>query len=182
MAGAEEILISSGLHFADSLSASATGLPIMLVKGTATELDEKQIEFLNGLNGKKITILGGTAAVSEELEAAIEAVVGADVARIYGATREETSALIAQKFFPDVSFALIASSQNYPDGLAGGVLANALGAPLLLTNSGKENVAHTYVENAGVISGYILGGTVAITDETAKAVFGLDADAVIESK
>ena len=182
IANADEILISSGLHFADSLSASATGLPIMLVKGSATELTEEQIKFLSDLKGKKITILGGTAAVSAELEAAIKAVVGNDkVNRIYGETREETSALIAKKYFPEASFALIASSQNYPDGLAGGVLANILGAPLLLTNSGKENIAFAYIEEAAVDSGYILGGTAAVTDETAKAVFGLDAETVIES-
>ena len=179
---AEEILIATGLNFADCLSASATGLPIMLVKGTDTKLNEKQIEFLTGLKDKKITILGGSGAVSAELEAEIEALIGADVERINGASREDTSAMIAKKYFADADLALIAYSRNYPDGLAGGVLANALGAPLLLTNSGKEATGNAYIEEAGVEGGYVLGGTSAVTDETAKAVFGLAADAVIEKK
>ena len=179
---AEEILIATGENFADSLSASSTGLPIMLVKSSATALDAQQIEFLNGLKGKKFTILGGTAAVSAELEAAIEALIGAEVVRISGATREETSVKIAQTYFANARMALIAYSRNYPDGLAGGVLANALGAPLLLTNAGKETVSNSYIKGAKIENGYVLGGTAAITDATAKAVFGLDADAAIETK
>ena len=170
---AEEVLIATGTNFADCLSASATGLPIMLVKGTNTELNAQQIEFLNGLKGKKFTILGGEAAVSAELEAAIEAVIGADVERIKGEKREETSTMIAQKYFPKAKFALVAYSKNYPDGLAGGVLANALGAPLLLTNSGNEKYASAYIEETGIESGCILGGTSVVTDKTAKIIFGL---------
>ena len=173
LANAKEILIATGDNFADCLSASATGLPIMLVKGTATELNDQQIEFLKGLKGKKFTILGGEAAVSAELEAAIEAVIGADVERIKGEKREETSTLIAKKYFATADFALIAYSKNYPDGLAGGVLANALGAPLLLTNTGNEKYASAYIEETGIESGYILGGTAVVTDATAKIIFGL---------
>ena len=170
---AKEILIATGDNFADCLSASATGLPIMLVKGSNTALDAQQIEFLNGLKGKKFTILGGTAAVSAELEAAIEAVIGAEVERIQGEKREETSTLIAKKYFADADLALIAYSKNYPDGLAGGVLANALGAPLLLTNAGNEKYAAAYIEENDIDSGYILGGTAVISNDTANIVFGL---------
>ena len=178
---AEEVLISGGQAFADSLSASATGLPIMLVNGTKGTLTEAQIEFLKGLEGKKITILGGNAAVSAELEAAIEEVVGKDVERVFGETREETSVMIAKKYFPEAEMALIAYSRMYPDGLAGGVLANVLGAPLLLTNSGKEAVANEYVEETGIEAGYVLGGSAVMTDETAKAVFGLPENAVVNT-
>ena len=173
LADAKEVLIATGTNFADCLSASATGLPIMLLKGTNTELDEKQIEFLTGLKDKKFTILGGTAAVSAELEAAIEALIGAEVDRISGAKREETSTMIAEKYFADADFALVAYSKNYPDGLAGGVLANALGAPLLLTNTGNEEYAKAYVEETGVEGGCALGGTAVLTDETANIIFDL---------
>ena len=169
---ADEILIATGLGFADSLSASATGLPIMLVRGNKSELTESQIEFLLGMKGKKITILGGHSAVSAALEESIEKLMGSDAERICGETREETSALIARKFFAEANLALIAYSRNYPDGLAGGVLANAMGAPLLLTNSGKEAIANAYIEETAIDGGYILGGTAVITDKTAKAVFG----------
>ena len=69
----------------------------------------------------------------------------------------------------------------YPDGLAGGVLANVMGAPLLLTNSGMEAVANAYIQKTGIEAGCVLGGSAVITDETAKAVFGLPENAVIEN-
>ena len=177
---AEEVLIAGGQAFADSLSASATGLPILLVNGTKTALTAEQIEFLEKLDGKKVTILGGNAAVTAELEAAIEEIVGADVERIFGETREETSAMVAAKYFPDAELAFIAYSRMYPDGLAGGVLANVMGAPLLLINSGKEEIANAYIVENGIEGGYVLGGSAVIADETAKAVFGLSEEAVIK--
>jgi putative cell wall-binding protein len=180
--GVDEVLIAGGQGFADSLSASATGLPIMLVNSTKGTLTEAQIEFLKGLEGKKITILGGNVAVSAELEAAIEEVVGKDVDRVFGETREETSVMIAKKYFPEAEIALITYSKMYPDGLAGGVLANVLGAPLLLTKAGSESIANEYIEEIGISSGYVLGGSAVMTDETARLVFGLDSDAVIVSK
>ena len=132
------------------------------------------------VDGKKVTILGGNAAVTAELEAAIEEIVGADVERIFGETREETSAMVAAKYFPDAELAFIAYSRMYPDGLAGGVLANVMGAPLLLTNSGKEEIANAYIVENGIEGGYVLGGSAVIADETAKAVFGLSEEAVIK--
>jgi putative cell wall-binding protein len=180
--GVDEVLIAGGQGFADSLSASATGLPIMLVKGSKTTLTEAQIEFLKSVEGKKITILGGNAAVSAELEAAIEEVVGKDVERVFGETREETSVMIAKKYFPEAKMALITYSKMYPDGLAGGVLANVLGAPLLLTKAGSESIANEYIEEIGISSGYVLGGSAVMTDETARLVFGLNSDTVIVSK
>ena len=178
---AEEILIAGGQAFADSLSASATGLPVMLVKGTGTVLNDAQIEFLKGLNGKKVTILGGSAAISAELEAAIEEAVGTDVERVFGETREHTSVMVAEKYFADADFALVTYSMMYPDGLAGGVLANVLGAPLLLTRSDKEAIANEYITQAGIESGYVLGGTAVLSDETARLVFGLVEDADINA-
>ena len=181
VAGAKEVLIAGGQGFADSLSASATGLPILLVNGSKSALTAEQIEFLKGLGGKKITILGGNAAVSAELEAAIEEVVGTDVERIFGDTREETSVMVAERYFGTAKLAFITYSRMYPDGLAGGVLANVMGAPLLLTNSGKEDIANAYIEKTGIEAGCVLGGSAVITDETAKAVFGLPENAVIEN-
>ena len=174
-----EILVATGNNFADSLSASAVGLPLLLVNGKNTSLNAAQTEFLKSVAGKKITIMGGDSAVSEEMKAAIEAVTGVTAERISGKTRHNTSVLIAQKYFTNADAALITYSQNFPDGLAGGPLAYALGAPLLLTNAGQEAIANEYIAAESIESGYVLGGDSAVSDETARKVFGLPADAVI---
>jgi putative cell wall-binding protein len=154
-------------------------LPLVLVNGKGTSLNAAQIEFLQSVAGKKVTILGGTGAVSEEMEAAIESVMGVEAARISGKTRHNTSVLIAQKYFPNADSALITYALNFPDGLAGGPLAYAMGAPLLLTDAGKESIANEYIAAEDIESGYVLGGDAAVSDATARKAFGLADDAVI---
>ena len=89
--------------------------------------------------------------------------------------------MVAERYFGTAKLAFITYSRMYPDGLAGGVLANVMGAPLLLTNSGMEAVANAYIQKTGIEAGCVLGGSAVITDETAKAVFGLPENAVIEN-
>ena len=179
VASANEILIATGTNFADSLSASAVGLPLLLVNGQGTALTAEQTDFLKNQAGKKITIIGGTGAVSAELEEAIKAAVGVEAERISGKTRHNTSVMIAQKYFGTPEYALLTYSQNFPDGLAGGPLAYALGAPLLLTSAGQEAIANEYIVAEDIESGYALGGDAAVSDNTARKVFGLADDAVI---
>ena len=178
----EEILIARGFDFADSLSASATGLPILLVNEVLETLTDTQIEFLESLDGNTLTILGGKLAVSEDLEATIENVVGYNVDRVYGTRREDTSVEIAKRYFPESDFAVVAYSRKCPDGLCGGPLAYAKKAPLLLTNAGAEDAANGYVTANGIDSGYVLGGTLVVSDETAREVFGLSENTVISAK
>ena len=175
----EEILIATGWNFADSLSASATGLPIILVNSNTDTLTEEQIEFFEKYSDNTYTIVGGTVAVSEELENAIEEIIGEDVDRVYGETREKTSVKIAEKYFETPETVVVAYSRNFPDGLCGGPLAYAMNAPLLLTNAGAEDVAADYVNANGIHTGYVLGGTVAVSDETIRLIFNLNSSAVV---
>lgn len=168
----QELLVCTGGNFADSLSASATGLPMLLVNKTLTA---SQTAFLETLDGNAITIIGGVNSVNETIEAAL----GENVTRIAGETREETSILVAQKYFENPDFIVLAYSRNYPDGLCGGPLAYALKAPLVLTNAGAEAVATEYAASNEVTHGLILGGVNSISDATAKTVFGLTGEGVI---
>ena len=161
--GRSEILTASGLDYADALSASATGKPVMLV---GNGLTSSQSSFLKSLgSGQKCYILGGTAAVSETTENQIKSSVGGTVERVYGDNRFKTGRAIAEKFFKDADTVLIASGDDFPDGLTGGVLANAKGAPVLLVN--KNNT----VEAAGFVDEYVIqtvtaiGGTKALSDK-----------------
>ncbi len=173
----DEILVSTGYNFADSLSASASGKPILLLHTNANVLTDSQKVWLEGQRGKTFTIIGGTGAVSEELETALRAY--GTTARLKGSGREATSVEVAKKFFTTPNAALLAYSRNFPDGLCGGPLAYAMKAPLLLVNAGKEADANGYVNQNGIRQGYILGGTGVISDNTARTVFGLDSSCEI---
>ena len=166
--GGDEILIATGRNYADSLSASATGLPMLLVEDALTE-DQKA--FLEGTS-RNFVILGGTGAVSEAVEAELDAM--GDVTRVKGSSRYGTSVAIAQRYFVSPEAAVLAYAEGFPDGLCGGPLAMAMGAPLILTSVDNYELADTYVVNIG--SGAVTGGTARISDETVRAIFDQASD------
>lgn len=175
----EEILIARGYEFADSLSASATGLPILVVNDVTGKLTEEQAAFLEAHKANKMTILGGTAGIREGLEAEIEEIVGKDLERCAGNVREATSVKIAKAYIKNPDFVVVAYSRRTPDGLCGGPLAYKLGVPLLLVNAGQEAHAAAYIAEEGIAAGYVLGGEAVLSNETVKTVFDLPENAAI---
>ena len=170
----QKILIATGNNYADSLSASATGLPMLLV---GNELTDAQKAFLE-TTSKDFVILGGEGAVSEEIEAELAAM--GTVERVKGKTRYETSVEIAKYFFTAPESAVLGYANDFPDGLCAGPLAIALKAPLILTADGKTDAADAYIENFA--SGVVTGGTARISDEAVREIFELEADAEIVVK
>jgi len=173
-----DLLIATGRDFADSLSASATGLPILLVNGKeGKSLAQEQKDFLSTVPGN-IYIIGGESAVPAALEAEIETATGKNAQRISGGSRYETSVKIAEVFLRGADSTMLAYASTYPDGLCGGPLAYAMGAPLVLTKDGKTEAAE-YAEEHFIAAGAVLGGESLISDKTVRTVFGLNAGAEI---
>ena len=171
----DSIIVATGKTFADSLSASAAKLPILLVKPNAA-LNDAQKEILAGV--KNIYIVGGEGAVSAAYEAELKAF--GTVTRVFGDSRYDTSAAIAKTFCGDAKLAVVASGKNFPDGLCGGPLAAALDAPLVLTADGKTTAAADYMTEKAIDAGYVLGGDGALADETVVDVFSLkNADVIV---
>ncbi|MBQ1508865.1 MAG: cell wall-binding repeat-containing protein [Erysipelotrichaceae bacterium] len=170
----EPILIATGKSSADSLSASALGLPMLLVDGKKDSLNEKQKDFLQNHSSNAFYVLGGNGAVSDSIEAEISSIHS--VSRIKGSTRYETTIEIARTFYPSSASAVLAAARDkeFPDGLCAGPLAYALKAPILLTNDGKEDKAAAYASSESIHSGYITGGAARISDDTAKKIFGAE--------
>ena len=169
------IIVATGKNFADSLSASAAKLPILLVKPNAT-LNDAQKEVLAGM--KNIYIVGGEGAVSAAYEEELAAY--GTVTRVFGTSRYDTSVEVAKTFCKDVEKAVVASGKNFPDGLCGGPLAAALNAPLVLTKDGGASAAAGYVADNAITGGYVLGGDGALKNATVVEVFGLGSAAEIK--
>ena len=170
--GNSPILVCSGLNFPDSLSASATKLPILIVSGN---LDAKQKEFLAATSGTKY-IIGGPNAVSEKIENTLKTY--GSVKRIGGANRFETSVLLAEEFFSSPTSAVLAYSANFPDGLSAGPLAASLNAPLILTDS-NNSAAANYAKKYGIRSGFVAGGNILISDKAVHNIFNMDVSLLI---
>ncbi len=166
----DEIVVCIGNNFADSLSVSSTGKAILLVNKNALTAEQK--EYLTGLKGSRFTILGGPAVIYEAV--ANELSTFGTVERIYGSTRYETSTLIAERYFGNAKQMVIAVGTNYPDGLSAGPLANAMGAPLVLTSNGNTAAAAAYTEPLALKEGVAIGGPVLLNDATVREIFKLN--------
>ena len=168
--GSKDILIATGRDFSDCLSASATGLPILLVDGKpGKHLTQGQKDFLATVKGD-IYIIGGNSTIPAELREEIEAASGKSTQRIAGDSRYETSVKIAEKFLRNAESAVLAYAGDYPDGLCGGPLAYLKGAPLILTKNGKAE-APAYLAEKNITTGYVLGGSSLISDEAVGEIF-----------
>ena len=172
-----DILVASGTGFADALSASAAGEPILLV-GQA--LTPNQIDYLSAFVPKEdeatywnlyFDIIGGTGAVSQKIEDQLKPFGG--VERISGSNRYATSIAVAERFFPGkIDTVVIANGKNFPDGLSGGPVAAAYDAPLILVIDTSYDHAQKYFTEEDASKLVIMGGTGAISDATAERITG----------
>ena len=165
--GNKEIMVCDGTGFADSLSASAAKLPILLVK---RELNDTQRKYLSTLPGNDFYLVGGTGVLPTTLENELKSNYGS-VERLGGADRYETSTKVAEKFFKNPEKAIVAYAMNYPDGLCGGTLAAYMNAPLLLVRDDKTAVTIKYTKANGVKSGMVLGGSTLVSDKSVRDIF-----------
>lgn len=172
----DTVMVCTGMNFADSLSASATGNPILLADGNLTA---EQKAYLDTIRGCDFCMIGGAGAVPESIANEL-AKYDRDgkVERAAGKSRFETSIAVAERFISDSNpdSAVLAYGYNYPDGLSGGPLAYATGAPLILTasNTASEyNAAKNYIGKESIKSGYILGGPDLISDNVIRTIFGI---------
>ena len=109
----KEILVCTATNFADSLSGSATGLPILLVHNEKGELTKDQKAYLAKLRRCSFTIVGGENAVSKQLETQLQSY--GKVRRLAGENRFETSVLVAKTYFKDSDACVLAYAYNFPD-------------------------------------------------------------------
>lgn len=114
--------------------ASAGNRPILL---TPTEsLAPETAAALDELNTTKVTLVGGPAALSQQVETHAKARAGT-TARISGLDRYETSRKVADATLAagaDPATVVFATGSNFPDALASGPVAVSFDAPLLLIN------------------------------------------------
>jgi putative cell wall-binding protein len=174
--GKRTALLASGEGFADALSGgplAAVGLPLLLTPRTA--LAPAAERALAELEVEHVVVLGGTAAVSDEVVAAVEA-TGVSVERAAGDDRAATAAAVADLALDrlgwDGTRVLLARQDAFPDGLAGGPLGAALAAPVLLTAAEAltaATAAWLEAHHGDVRSIVVLGGTAAVSDETLAA-------------
>lgn len=173
---ADHVLVASARAFPDALAAAALAArrdaPILLSEpdrlpaATAAEIER--------LAPSTVTVVGGTAAVSERVAAAIGALAGTpDVARVAGPDRYATAAALAVTAGASGSGEVVVTSgESFPDALAAAALAASDDrVPALLTpRAALHPAARDAVRDLGASTAVIVGGTAVVAPAVEQAL------------
>lgn len=133
--------VATGGNFPDALAAApiaaANGWPLFL-SAPATGISNATHGAMSGVTD--VVILGGTSAVSTSVENNLGS-WGYNTQRIAGTSRYDTAAKVASFGVTDCGLMWnrvgVATGENYPDALAGGVLQGKVGSVMLLTYTSR---------------------------------------------
>jgi putative cell wall-binding protein len=137
----DTVIVASGASFPDALSispyAAHTRSPILLSESDT--LSSAALDEIARQGFRRAIVVGGTSALSDGVVASLAQVLGPEnVERLSGENRYSTSLAIARYALATTPMQAhgvgIATGQNFPDALAGGVLLGRHGAPLILAD------------------------------------------------
>ncbi|WP_167506248.1 cell wall-binding repeat-containing protein [Halobacillus faecis] len=133
----DHVILATGADFPDALAGAPLAFyydaPILLTRKNA--LPQITKSTIDVLDAKSVTILGGTGAISKDVENALVK-SGLDVERISGSDRYETATAIAE-VLPPSDGAVVAYGRNFPDALSIAPIAASNMMPILLTEKSK---------------------------------------------
>jgi uncharacterized repeat protein (TIGR02543 family) len=169
--GCETAVLASGENWPDALSASSLAgvkdCPVILTE--PGQLTQQTADLLASLKVTNVIIVGGTAAISDDMKAAVEA-KSITTERIWGSDRTQTADLVARRVIDssDADTIIICSGQNFPDALSISSYAYAKKMPILLAGSDGKLTADSLAiaENFG--KAIIVGGEKAVSPDVEK--------------
>ena len=157
------VFLASSSSYADALSVSSVSAKdksaIVLSKAN---ISSETKNLVDSLAPKTVYIIGGTGVISPQTEAYLKTKY--NVVRLGGKDRYETSKLVYNKFKTnDMTSVALASSNDFPDSLAGSFLAYKRNSMILLVN---KNNYKMYKDSLGnnVKKFYALGGSSVVPD------------------
>ncbi|PAV31683.1 lactocepin [Virgibacillus profundi] len=168
------VVLARGDNYADALAgiplAKKYDSPLLLTK--SEQLSEATKAEIDRLDAETVYILGGTAAINENVEAELKN-QGLAVERISGKTRYETAVDIANEVVENGSSneVVLVNGMNFPDALSVASYAAAEGLPILLTDDESvPGATKQALYDLDVSKTLVIGGTVAISDEVFNSV------------
>ena len=159
----DEAFLATSWGFQDALSAStlayAQKKPIFLADYNTSSVDENTIASMKKIGVKKVTIIGGTAVVSADVENILKS-HGIDAVRIAGETHYDTSKLFL-KTFAQSAFNMetvgVATSWGYWDALTAAPYFGKKRAPILLHDSNNttslNDIDFSHTKNITAVGG-----------------------------
>lgn len=177
--GAPSAVLARSDQFPDALAAGLLLREGPLLLTASAALSEATAAELGRLGVKRVTILGGEAAVSAAVATALRA-AGYQVSRLAGAGRVETAVAVASSR-PASRTVILAraaggadATQGFADALAAGAWSAASGYPVLLSDTAAlSGPTATYLRAARVGTVMVVGGTGAISAQVERQLLGL---------
>ncbi|WP_368499482.1 cell wall-binding repeat-containing protein [Herbiconiux sp. A18JL235] len=168
--GASVAFVATGRSFPDALSAGAAAgtsdLPVLLVDGALPGVDIPTESFLGSLRTTTAVLVGGTSSVSAEAEFALK--LTRDVQRIDGVDRYRVSQALNARVLQDFSRVYLVTGENFPDALAGGVLAGTRHNPLFVVpGTCVPRGVLSQLDANGTSQVVLLGGTASLSADVA---------------
>lgn len=164
---ATQIFLATGEDFPDALAvaplAFRTESPVLLTR--SKELPESVKRFIKNQRVKKVTIVGGTGAVSQEIENYLRNTLGLEVVRLGGKDRFETAVKIGEQVSPGPfkPAAIVVNGRNFPDAVSIAPQTAYRPAPILLTDTHTlPKVTADFIKP--FLETYVIGGTGAVSE------------------
>ncbi|MDO4792284.1 MAG: cell wall-binding repeat-containing protein [Buchananella hordeovulneris] len=166
----DRVFIADGTQFPDALAAgpAASLSNGVVVLSAGKRLPGETSAFLaNNSRAPRVSVGGAATAAMKSVPGKTEEIAGTD--------REGTAALLAVRFAPQASSAVLVSGATYADALPGGALAAAMQAPLLLSKQAALSpVTAKYLRDHKVIRHVeIIGGTGTLHTSVERSVAGI---------
>ncbi|GAA1137813.1 hypothetical protein GCM10009583_04380 [Ornithinicoccus hortensis] len=168
--GVDTVYIATGRTFPDALTGAAKaaldGVPVLLTR--PDELPAATLFELDRLKPADIVVLGGTAAIEDDVLTELEDYTDGTVSRLSGADRYATAAAISGEYAPGVDTLYVATGRNFPDALAGAARAGVLEGPVLLVRTDEvPEATAAELERLAPQEIVVLGGTAAVSQGVA---------------
>ncbi|WP_323671232.1 cell wall-binding repeat-containing protein [Candidatus Poriferisodalis multihospitum] len=181
--GSHSVALASGENWPDALAGAALDRPLLLTKQAFLPAATRAyLEPCASHPKAKVIILGGTAAVSENVAETLSS-MGYRVDRFSGDDRYATARRVARQFAPDeISTVYLASGANFADAVAAAPSVTRE-TPLILTTPKKlRDEARRFLTDADrtVSEVIILGGHAAISAEVEAEIkaLGIETDRI----
>lgn len=166
----DRVVIAYGENFPDALAISSLAahehIPILL---TPTDyLPSSTSQEIQETNPTQSIVVGGLCVVSKTVENALPNPI-----RYAGSDRYATAIAIAKGMGADSGLVYLTTGNNFPDALAGSVLAAQTNSPIVLVDStlGGDAASYLHSKNRGVKELYVLGGQVVVPDTILQSAY-----------
>ncbi|WP_425806855.1 cell wall-binding repeat-containing protein [Desulfitobacterium sp. Sab5] len=163
-------VIAYGENFPDALAVSSIAahehIPILLTDKVV--LPDSTSQELKTLGMTQTIIVGGTGAVGTTVESSLPMPT-----RFSGSDRYATAIAIANGMGVDPNLVYLATGNNFPDALAGSVLAARTNSPIILVDSSLSVDAGKWLwdHSRDVKEFYVLGGSGVVSDSVLQSAY-----------